>query len=100
MTLDETIKQLKELFQKRNEIDEQIGLIISQHSTSEKDKIRKRIKYQPKKDKNIKYPDPGAKRRYYCRDCKVVFESEIKKLDAICPECNSVHVDYASLHRK
>lgn len=70
------------------------------------------MKVKSKKGKRILLPEniaknvvsknfnAGREKRYYCLDCKQVFFSKSTKLDAVCPECNSVHIGYAVTYNK
>lgn len=42
----------------------------------------------------------NGKKRYYCRECKNVFESTDKFIDVVCPNCDSGRIDYATRAKK
>jgi DNA-directed RNA polymerase subunit RPC12/RpoP len=45
-------------------------------------------------------PSKDGKKRYYCRECKNVFESTDKFIDVVCPNCDSGRIDYATRAKK
>jgi hypothetical protein len=94
MTKEEKFSKLQDLFAQRAAIDTAIMDIINGKEILAETSIK-----APKQRK--KWTRNGNKeKRYYCLDCKEVFNSATPKLDAICPNCNSVHVDYAQRHNR
>lgn len=121
MTLNEKIERLCELARQREAIDKEIEALLgpeekllvpttkfklpAEHPFSEdyklkKRKIKKNVNKSVEKTPVKKVPGKYDSKRYFCLDCKDTFISEARKIDAVCPACSSVHVDYASVYKK
>lgn len=104
MTREEKILKLQTLFKQKEEIDNAILAVIDDKETnSAKRGYQKKSAFAGlvKSNKVIRRGSKADREnRYYCLDCKHVFASKATKLDAVCPECNSVHIVYASNYKK
>jgi DNA-directed RNA polymerase subunit RPC12/RpoP len=108
MTIEEKIARLSQLFTQRADIDREIETLLG---NAPEVKSKKLIAKSPLKPKTVKQPanqslvkkprpKPGDPKRYYCRDCKKVFESTDRLIDVVCPACDSARIDYAVRYNK
>lgn len=94
MTREEKFSKLAELFNQRAAIDVAITNVIDGKEVGGETNIK-----APKQRKKWTRQS-NREKRFYCLDCKHVFSSTSTKLDAVCPECNSVHIAYAAAYNK
>lgn len=89
-----TIEKLKDLFKKRDEIDQEIAAIIGEDKPKRKT-TRKPAKRKTAKRKTTRRPksEPKLKvrklkvRKYKCEECSHIFESAADYQDVRCHEC-------------
>ncbi len=99
MSSEEIIQKLAELFKQKEAIDNAIVDLINSKKLKGERKIAV-IKERKKWTRRGRKPNDNREKRYYCLDCKEVFNSTASKIDATCPNCNSIHIDYAQRHNR
>jgi len=120
--MEEMIEKLATLFRQRDEIDKQIYKLVRVDDPMPELKPEPEILTKRGHKRRLACPECGSRgwkhktgcskpqrssgfllepktkskkeiHGYICRDCNIPFKSNLKRIDAFCPECRSVNID-------